>query len=95
MSYLVHHSLETITLIFRCAPVGVGSLIATGISQLENVGETITSLGICILIVLLGLIIYNFVLLIPIIGFLTKTSPGPILKKSAKAMYIGSATGSA
>ena len=81
--------------IFRCAPLGVGSLIASGIAKLENIEQTVKSLGIYILIVLIALIVYNFMLILPITSMITKIHPGPILKKSADAVFLGCATGSA
>ena len=80
---------------FRCAPLGVGSLIASGIAKLENIEQTVRSLGIYILVVLIGLIIYNLMLVLPITSLLSKTHPGRILKNSADALFLGCATGSA
>ncbi len=82
-------------IVFRCAPLGVGSLIASGIARLENIEQTVKLLGIYILVVFIGLIIYNVILILPITSFLSKTPPGLILKNSADALFLGCATGSA
>ncbi|GIL53007.1 hypothetical protein Vafri_8717 [Volvox africanus] len=76
------------------SPIGIASLITTSICRACNLGATLVALGLFILAVLLGLLLWGFIVLPAIYYFTTRRNPGQVYKGFSQAMATAFGTDS-
>ncbi|EFJ47360.1 hypothetical protein VOLCADRAFT_61486, partial [Volvox carteri f. nagariensis] len=76
------------------SPIGIASLITTSICRACNLAATLVALGLFILAVLLGLLLWGFIVL-PIIYYVTtRRNPGQVYRGFSQAMVTAFGTDS-
>ncbi|KAG2433247.1 hypothetical protein HXX76_008316 [Chlamydomonas incerta] len=76
------------------SPVGIASLITTSICKACNLAATLEALGLFILAVLLGLLLWGFIILPAIYYATTRRNPGQVYRGFSQAMATAFGTDS-
>ncbi|GIM07073.1 hypothetical protein Vretimale_11306 [Volvox reticuliferus] len=76
------------------SPIGIASLIITSICRACNLGATLVALGLFILAVLLGLLLWGFIVLPAVYYLTTRRNPGQVYKGFSQAMATAFGTDS-
>ncbi|XP_041356554.1 excitatory amino acid transporter 2-like isoform X1 [Gigantopelta aegis] len=78
--------------IFWFAPIGIGSLIASSIAGITDITEAFSRLGLFVLTILVGLLIYSLIVLPLIIFVLTRRNPFAFIISIVRACLMAFAT---
>ncbi|XP_041347973.1 excitatory amino acid transporter 1-like [Gigantopelta aegis] len=80
--------------IFWFAPIGIGSLIASAIAGITDITEAFSRLGLFVLTILVGLLIYSLIVLPLILFVLTRRNPFAFIVSIVRACLMAFATSS-